>query len=242
MECKLQLSILPQPTDTTCGPTCLHAVYNYYHDPIPLERVIDEVPVLESGGTLAVHLANHALRRGYAARIYSYNLQLFDPTWFSDGAPDLRANLTMQMEAKSGRKLRAAAQAYIEYLDLGGEVRFQDLTRSLIRKHLNREQPILTGLSATFLHRAPREYGPDNKSDSIRGEPVGHFVVLSGYDKETKKVLVADPMPRATGGTGNVYEVDISRVMCSILLGIVTYDANLLVVTPRDRDARGTHA
>ena len=35
------------------------------------------------------------------------------------------------------------------FLDLGGEVRCQDLTRNIIRRYLNRAIPILTGLSAT---------------------------------------------------------------------------------------------
>ena len=38
-------SILPQPDGTTCGPTCLHAVYQHYGDKLSLDRVIrDEVP------------------------------------------------------------------------------------------------------------------------------------------------------------------------------------------------------
>ena len=78
---KIKLDILPQPDDYTCGPTCLHAVYNYYGDKISLLKVIEEVPTLYSGGTLAVMLGCHALQRGYKASIYSYNLELFDPSW-----------------------------------------------------------------------------------------------------------------------------------------------------------------
>ena len=36
-------SIQSQPTDSTCGPTCLHAVYQYWNDTISLEQVIGEV-------------------------------------------------------------------------------------------------------------------------------------------------------------------------------------------------------
>jgi ABC-type bacteriocin/lantibiotic exporter with double-glycine peptidase domain len=53
--------ILPQPDDSTCGPTCLHAIYRYFGDEVPLDQVIREVPSLHSGGTLAVMLRNHAL-------------------------------------------------------------------------------------------------------------------------------------------------------------------------------------
>src|SRR6185369_13364802 len=73
---RLRLEILPQPDDITCGPTCLHAVYRYFGDVIGLDQVIEEVPQLETGGTLAVLLGCHALRRGYDATIYTYNLQV----------------------------------------------------------------------------------------------------------------------------------------------------------------------
>src|SRR5262245_60688167 len=79
----LQLTMQPQPDDMTCGPTCLHAVYRYFDDDMPLEQVINEVAMLDEGGTLAVLLGCHALRRGYEASIYTYNLDVFDPTWFS---------------------------------------------------------------------------------------------------------------------------------------------------------------
>jgi hypothetical protein len=80
MEPSLEIEILPQPDDATCGPTCLHAVYRFFEDPIPLDRVIAEVEPLKAGGTLAVNLARHALGRGYAATIYTYNPRVFDPT------------------------------------------------------------------------------------------------------------------------------------------------------------------
>ena len=64
METRLKLDILPQPDNMTCGPTCLHALYRYYGDDLLLEDVIEQVPSLEGGGTLAVLLACHALRRG----------------------------------------------------------------------------------------------------------------------------------------------------------------------------------
>ena len=80
MDTLLDFDINKQPDNTTCGPTCLHAVYRYYNDSISLQEVISEVSLLEEGGTLAVYLACHALRRGYKTTIFPYNLQIFDPT------------------------------------------------------------------------------------------------------------------------------------------------------------------
>ena len=38
---------------------------------------------------------------------------------------------------------------------------------------------------------------------------------------------------------GQKYEVSIDRVICSILLGIVTYDANLLIIEPGRKKGNG---
>ena len=243
MQTSLKLDILPQPDDTTCGPTCLHAVYRYFADDLPLERVIQETGRLDEGGTLAVLLGCHALERGYDALIYTFNLQVFDPTWFAPAAPSLSNRLMAQMAAKDAPKLHTASKAYLEFLRLGGEIRMQDLTSELIRKYLNREVPILTGLSATYLYQEPREFAPRSVElrdggprfilDDVRGVPAGHFVVLSGYDKIRRTILVADPLTPNPLAPRHQYEIGIDRVKCAILLGIVTYDANLLIIQPR---------
>jgi hypothetical protein len=233
METKLRVEILPQPDDFTCGPTCLHALYRYFGDEVSLAQVIGEVPVLENGGTLDVLLANHALMRGYSARIFTYNVQMFDPTWFGSIKVDLAERLTRQLEHKDSERLRIATEAYLLFLRRGGDLRFEELTTALVRKYLARNIPILTGLSATYLYGSAREFGPDGRPDDIRGKPAGHFVVLCGYDRDTREVLVADPLQKNPLSGTNQYKVSIDRVICAILLGILTYDANLLIIEPR---------
>jgi hypothetical protein len=239
---QLKFNILPQPDEITCGPTCLQALYGYYGDDVPLPQVIAGVPMLEGGGTLAVLLACHALRRGYRALIYTYKLQLFDPTWLTSGGPDIREKLRRQMEFKKDPRLQAASRAYLEFLELGGELRFEDLTTALIRKYLNRSVPLITGLSATYLYRTPREFGPNADYDDIRGEPSGHFVVLCGYDREARTVRVADPLLPNPLAPAQLYEINIDRALCAILLGVLTYDANLLIIQPRQERKGPSHA
>jgi hypothetical protein len=233
---RLRLEMRPQPDDSTCGPTCLHAVYRFYADRIPLRQVIAEVVPLETGGTLAVHLGCHALRRGYTATIFTYNLQLFDPTWFY-GNVDLAERLHRQAEVKHDRKLRSTTKAYLEFLSLGGRLRFEELRPALLRRFLKRQVPVLTGLSATYLYGCAREVG-DHKlhPDDISGVPTGHFVVLCGYDRDTRDVLVADPYADNPPFGSHYYDVGVERVLGAILLGVMTYDANLLIVE------RTTHA
>lgn len=226
---ELHIEILPQPDDVTCGPTCLHALYRYYDDDISLTEVIDEVPQLESGGTLATMLACHALRRGYQATIYTYNLRLFDPTWFGPRSSGLADKLRAQLDHKPSARLQMATENYLEYLELGGVVRFEELSSSLLRRYLNRGTPILTGLSATYLYRCSRELA-NTDPDDVRGEPQGHFVVVCGYDRLNRQVRVADPYPDHSLSESHTYCVGFDRLIGAILLGIMTYDGNLLVI------------
>jgi len=232
MKVRLPYSILPQPDDSTCGPTCLHSVYQYFGDPIPLAQVIKEVPMLEAGGTLAVLLACHALQRGYQARIYTYKLQLFDPSWLVPDGPDLRERLIRQMACKNDEKLHFASKGYLKFLELGGELQFEDLTPRLLRHYVKRQIPVITGLSSTYLYRTPREFGPNCAYDDIRGEPAGHFVVLCGYNQELRTIKIADPLLPNPVAKSQLYDVNIDRVLCAILLGVLTYDANLLIIQP----------
>ena len=241
---RLNLQILPQPDDTTCGPTCLQAVYSYFDDEMPLEQVIGEITRLEDGGTLAVMLACHALRRGYRATIYTYNLVVFDPTWF-DGEEDdclarLPERLSAQADAKNDPKLRIATDGYIEFLRLGGRVRFQDLTPGLIRKHLKRRVPILTGLSSTYLYHCARERdaGATSVYDDVAGSPMGHFVMLCGLDTKSRAVEVADPLRENPGYGEHRYTVALERIVGAIMLGVLTYDANLLIIEPQGMPER----
>jgi hypothetical protein len=228
----LPLQLQAQPTDTTCGPTCLQAVYAFHGDTVPLDRLIAEVPSVEGGGTLAVLLGLHALQRGYRAILHTFNLRIFDPSWFGPRPADLADKLRQQIKHRSGKR-RQVTQACLEFVEHGGEVSFEDLTGALIRGQLLRGHPILTGLSATWLYRVAREIPETGADDDLRGEPLGHFVVLKGYNRQRHKVLVADPYDRNPLASGQDYEVSMDRLINAILLGVLTYDANLLIIRPQ---------
>ncbi len=234
----LDFEITPQPDDTACGPSCLHAVYRFFGDHIDAAQVIREIPQLEGGGTLASFLGLHALRRGYDTTIYTCNLQLFDPTWFAPGGPPIPERLRAQMRAKPDPKLHQASRAYLEYLELGGRLHMEDITAGLMRGILEQGVPLITGLSATWLYAACRERPPDGQPDDAAGEPVGHFVVVHGLDPVTRRANLADPYLNMPYPASHHYEVHVDRLVGAIALGIVTYDAKLIVIRPR-ADRRG---
>ena len=235
----IPIKIHTQPDDSTCGPTSLHAVYRYFKDPISLSEVIKEVPYLDEGGTLEVLLACHALKRGYKARIYTYNLHIFDPTWFQLSNDEIIGKLEEQLAFKKGGKFKRATQAYIDFLQRGGELRCTDLTKGLLREYFEKGIPLLTGLSATYLYQSSRETSDEAGNsiyDDVRGYPMGHFVVLCGFADDQKQIVVADPYQENPFFQNNYYEVKASHLLNSIMLGMATFDANLLAIKPVDSE------
>jgi len=111
-----------------------------------------------SSATPTRFLACDALRQGYHASICTYNLTVFDPTWFAPGV-DIAERLQRQREVKQDARLQNVTEDNLEFLKLGGCLRLTDLSRPLIRGLLHRKLPIVTGFSSTYLYRAAREYG-----------------------------------------------------------------------------------
>ena len=155
----LQLHIQPQPDDTTCGPTCLDAIYRYYGQAVPLEDLIVAVPKTPSGGTADVYLANDALRRGFKVAIHTHNIRMFDPTWFAPGV-DIAQKLRAQKAAKGAERpvLTQLTPAYVEFLERGGELHFTDLNAAFLRRHLKRGVPVLTGPNVQNFQEIANEF------------------------------------------------------------------------------------
>lgn len=55
----LNFDIKAQPDEVTCGPTCLHTLYEFYKDSISLKEVVQEVKQLKNGGPLGVMLGKN---------------------------------------------------------------------------------------------------------------------------------------------------------------------------------------
>lgn len=224
-----KIEILPQPTESTCGPTCLHSVYSYLGSEFDLQALIEEIPETESGGTFSVILALHALRNGFAASIYSYNLKTFDPTWEGLSSEAIASKLETRLHRTRSPKARANLQAYVDFLKEGGTLSFEELTPALLKRILKKDTPIIAGLSSTHLYRDSR-LNKDGDPDDVHGDPEGHFVVISNWNASEKQFIVADPYRKNPVSAGQIYGVGVHRLINSILLGIVTYDANMLVI------------
>ena len=62
----INIKIAPQPTDCSCGPTTLQAMYTHLGLEISIEQLISEVECVDNGGTLAVLLGIDAIKRGFS--------------------------------------------------------------------------------------------------------------------------------------------------------------------------------
>lgn len=235
----IDISIRNQPDDSTCGPTSLHAVYQYYKDDIRLSQVIAEVERVTNGGTLAPLLGIHALQRGYQCVIHPYNIYIFDPSWFFGEklkSRQLIEKLEMQHELLESERYRECSQAYISFLKHGGKIDMVDMNTRLLNNYFSKKIPVLTGVSATYLYRCKREYEDANGRlvyDDIKGLPSGHFVVLCGHEEESRSVVIADPLKSNPAYEDNYYRVPMSHLISAMMLGVLTNDANILVIKPK---------
>lgn len=230
---ELAVPRIPQPDDVSCGPACLHQVLRFFGIEAGFDEVSARVARNPDGGTHAACLGLAALGFGLPATIYSYNLRVFDPTWFELGREELVAKLRAREAVVRRRKLGATVRAYLDFLRAGGEIRFAELSRGLLADILGRGNPVICGLSATYLYLQPRERPDDNEPDDVAGEPVGHFVVVCGHSEDCETFLVNDPWPQAPFAPTGRYSVPAGRLLGAILLGDVTYDAVLVEVGKR---------
>lgn len=229
---KLNLHVSKQPDDESCGITCLQAIYDYYAHPTSLDKLKNEIEHWQTGGTVAVNLARHALGRGFSAEIHTYNIKIFDPTWKDLSPKDLSRKLNQRARKIRSKKQKMVIGFYQDFLKKGGVLKFDDLDEDLLSRLFKDHKPIICGLSATYLYQHMRET-PDNDENDIIGQPVGHFVVVTGWDPHTRTVTIQDPLRKNPISDTGTYKLPFTKFSNAVMLGILTYDENLLVIAKK---------
>lgn len=229
---KLDVSVSKQPDDESCGITCLQAIYNYYDHALPIEQLKREIEHWQTGGTVGVNLARHALASGFAAEMYTYNIKIFDPTWKALAPADLERKLKLRQRKIRSKKQKKVIGFYLDFLRKGGKLRFDDLNEDLLDRLFAHHKPIICGLSATYLYQNMRETS-DNIENDIVGQPVGHFVVVSGWDPKKRTVVINDPLRKNPIAETGTYFLPFTKFSNAVMLGILTYDENLLVISKK---------
>ncbi|ETO93918.1 C39 family peptidase [Legionella oakridgensis] len=147
----------------------------------------------------------------------------------------IREKLYEQLNHASHQKMHLTTQAYLQFLDLGGRIHFSEMNFDLIRQQVDQNTPLISGLSATYLYQTMRDY--TNKEDRVvydewLGAPSGHFVVIRGYEANPNTLHIADPYSPHPLSREHYYSISFSHWLHAFLLGIMTYDAELLVIKP----------
>lgn len=234
----IDFKMMTQPDDESCGISCLYSIYKYHGIDVSYEHLVQEVDRSLSGGTLAPLLGKNALLHGCNVTLYTNNLILFDPTWFNhpnDSNDFLAQKLIEQLKRKNPRLL-GATHLFLEYLSLGGKVSFRIINVDLLEGYFARSIPVMAALNSTYLYDTSREDFDELGnaiSDDIMGKPCGHFVVLYGHERNEKLITVADPFVKNPLSRQNYYKVSPDRLINAIMLGLSTYDGNLLIIEPK---------
>ncbi len=227
---ELPVDVEQQPDDESCGITCLQAIFRYYRHDVGLDQLREEVEHWQSGGTVSVNLARNAIDHGFDATVYSYNIQIFDPTWRHLPVVDLVEKLKRRQRRIRSKKQKKVIGFYLDFLRKGGTIRFDDLDEDLFSRLFMARTPIIVGLSATYLYQSIRET-PDCDEDDVIGNPVGHFVVVAGWDAASRTVLVQDPLQRNPISATGTYTLPFTKFSNAVMLGALTYDENMLVIS-----------
>jgi hypothetical protein len=227
-----EVRVSKQPDDESCGITCLQAIYHHYGVEATLEQLKERIEHWQTGGTVSVNLARNALSMGFAAEIYTYNVKIFDPTWKALSPRELEKKLRLRQRKIRSKKQKKVIGFYLDFLRKGGSLRFDDLDEDLFDRLFADRKPVICGLSATYLYQGMRETA-DNQENDIVGQPVGHFVVVSAWDRAARIVTISDPLRKNPFSETGIYRLPFTRFSNAVMLGILTYDENLLVISRR---------
>ncbi len=237
----LPVQRIVQPDDTTCGPTCLAQVMRAFGADVDVPSLAASLCRNPDGGTLAVHLGQLALDRGWRARLYPFGMRVFDPTWWEVDLDRIAALLGARAHALPAGSARDEVLAWQRFVASGGRLGFHEPSPELFVDILATGRPVICGLNATRLYREPRTIPETNASDPVHGWPAGHFVTVVGYTGGGRHLHVVDPSPDAPFDAGGArhgdrrlgrYPLPSDRLIHAILLGDVTRDAVLLEVWP----------
>ncbi len=165
---QLDLEIQAQPDDSACGPTCLPCTATSATS--VRSKMWSRASRARRRDQLSRHPCGHARQRrarGATARRCSPSTSRCSTrpgsTVRRPGDPKLLdAKLREQARVKAGFDPRfgPATEAYLGFLELGGQVHFRDLSSGLLASFIRAGYPVLTGLARPTCTDAPVSSGP----------------------------------------------------------------------------------
>lgn len=194
-----------QPTNTTCSPTALSMLLDYYGKYFSVDDISRKVPQVknekgENFGTINQQMATWCLSLGFDVALYTADIQVIDQSW-----RDLsKKEVIKRLEArKTGLKVPslgelwndAYCQSYIDFLEADGDLSIVPFITSQLLYDLIENGPILPLVCFNTLYGTGRtsNYGEkESTPDDINGKAWNHSIVIYGNDEEGN-FQIADP-------------------------------------------------
>ena len=177
---------------STCGQTSLRAVLDYFGLKFSLSEILKGVRLYKTG-TYIEDMALFAKSLGFKTKIITFDPEFFDPTWANLPQKSLLRKYKRSMKFKRGRKRKR--EKILNYLKKGEKYSLQIPSRKLLFSYLKKKIPPILCIFSTILRKEKRR--KNSKLNDIAGKPMGHFVVLMGY--ENKKFIIMDPNSQKGG-------------------------------------------
>lgn len=181
---------------------------SYYDEDFDVADISAKVPQVknekgENFGTINQQMATWCKSLGFDVVIYTADVQVIDQSWSKLSPTEVIERLEAR---KSGLKVpslgdlwnTAYCQAYIEFIQSGGELHIVNAITSNLLYELLNKGPVLPSLSFDTLYgkgRASNIGEKETKPDDINGKAWNHSVVIYGND-DKGNFLVADPFEK----------------------------------------------
>jgi len=177
----------------------------YYGKNFSVDEVSAKVPQVknekgENFGTINTQMATWCSTLGFDVVLYTADVQVIDQSWSKLSSSAVIERLEAR---KSGLKVpslgelwnTAYCQAYIEFIQSGGELHIVNAITSNLLSEMLKKGPVLPCLSFDTLYgkgKTSNNGEKETKLDDVNGKAWNHSVVIYGNDEEGN-FLVADP-------------------------------------------------
>ncbi len=212
-----------QPTNHTCSQASMAMLLSFFGRQETPETIASIVPTAkntegEEIGTLSQQLATWAISEGYEVAIYSADYQVLDLSWadLNDAKKIERMQAAKQTRnvGNIGKEFSELyLQAYIDFLQAGGDLQIVPYISSDLLNKLLVDSPVFVSVNFNVLYNQGRSQDGGLRQaqpDDLEGGLANHSIVLYGKSDEGN-YLIADPWQR-----GQRLEIESERLLIAI--------------------------
>lgn len=169
---KFDVPLLKQPTNKTCGNTCLRIVLSYYGYEISEETISKSIGKDNKGETWLTELGWFAKTLALKPTCYAYNLYLTNPSKDKYLLPRALANkFERQRKNLKDKWFSGLAKSTAKAVRSGVSYIIKKPDKELFKSYLRQSVPLILSVNYISLY--------DKQGDPFEG----HDIVLNGFEK-----------------------------------------------------------